>query len=88
MIDATVERRGEISNDELILLCLKNAPEGTDRKQVTRLIKQYENLPKLIVIPQQGVLFIEEPPKHLEGLDKLSQRKSPWEDDECKHSTS
>ena len=37
----------------------------------------------LIVVPQQGVLFIEEeveePPRFLEGLDKLSQRESPWE---------
>ena len=42
MIDATVEKRGEISDDELILVCLKNAPEGTDRKQVLSLIRDYE----------------------------------------------
>ncbi len=29
----------------------------------------------------------EEPARYLEGLDKLSQRESPWEGDECKHST-
>ena len=92
MIDATIAKRGVISDEELLVICLKNAPEGTDRKQVLRLIKRYEDAPNLIVIPQQGVLFIEEeledPPKYLEGLDKLSKRKSPWEDNECKHSTS
>ena len=46
MIDATVGRRGSISKDELILLCLKNAPEGTDRKQILKLIKEYEALTK------------------------------------------
>ena len=43
MVDATVERREEISDEELILLCLKNAPEGTDRKQVISLIRSYES---------------------------------------------
>ena len=32
-----------ISDVECILLCLKNAPCGTDRKQVIRLIKEYES---------------------------------------------
>jgi len=45
----------------------------------------------LIVVPQQGVLYIEEeneePARFLEGLDKLRKRKCPWEDDECTHST-
>ena len=45
----------------------------------------------LVVIPQQGILFIEEeveePARFLEGLDKLRKRKCPWEDDECTHST-
>ena len=31
-----------ISDDELILRCLKNAPCGSDRKQAMRLIKIYE----------------------------------------------
>ncbi len=31
-----------ITDDELILICLKNAPCGTDRKQVNRVIKFYE----------------------------------------------
>ncbi len=31
-----------ITDDELILICLKNAPCGTDRKQTQRLIQQYE----------------------------------------------
>ncbi len=32
-----------ISDDELILRCIKNAPCGTDKKQVERLIKDYES---------------------------------------------
>ena len=35
-----------ISDSECILLCLKNAPCGTNRKQVERLIKDYENQSK------------------------------------------
>jgi hypothetical protein len=31
-----------ITDDELILICLKNAPCGTDRKQVNKVIKLYE----------------------------------------------
>ena len=31
-----------ISDDELILRCIKNAPEGCDKKQAMRLIKIYE----------------------------------------------
>jgi len=31
-----------ISDDELILRCLKNAPCGSDRKQAMKLIKLYE----------------------------------------------
>ena len=31
-----------ISDDELILRCLKNAPCGSDKKQAERLIKIYE----------------------------------------------
>jgi len=30
-----------ISDNKLILICLKNAPCGSDKKQVERLIKQY-----------------------------------------------
>ena len=33
-------------DEELILICLKNAPEGTDGKQVLELIKEYEDLTK------------------------------------------
>jgi len=32
-----------ITDDELILMCLKNAPCGADRKQVIDLIKKYED---------------------------------------------
>ena len=32
-----------ITDDELILMCIKNAPCGADRKQVTALIKKYED---------------------------------------------
>ena len=60
MIDATVAKREVISDEELLVICLKNAPEGTDKKQVMRLIKRYEDAPNLIVIPQQGVLYIKE----------------------------
>ena len=31
-----------ITDDDLIYICLKNAPCGTDRKQVINLIKVYE----------------------------------------------
>jgi hypothetical protein len=31
-----------ITDNELILRCLNNAPCGCDKKQVTRLIKSYE----------------------------------------------
>ena len=31
-----------ISDRDCILLCLKNAPCGTDKKQVERLIKEFE----------------------------------------------
>jgi hypothetical protein len=34
--------RPTITEDELILLCLKNAPCGTDRKQVMSIVKKYE----------------------------------------------
>ncbi len=33
-----------ITDNELILICLKNAPCGSDKKQVTQLIKTYEEL--------------------------------------------
>ena len=32
-----------ISDNELILRCLRNAPCGSDRKQAIRLIKTYED---------------------------------------------
>ena len=37
-------QRPAITDRELILLCLGNAPCGTDKKQVDKLIKHYENL--------------------------------------------
>ena len=37
-------QRDPISDNECILICLRNAPCGTDRKQVIRLIKRYEEL--------------------------------------------
>ena len=33
-----------ITDDDLIYLCLKNAPEGVDRKQVASLIRVYESI--------------------------------------------
>ena len=35
-------QRPSISDRECILICLNNAPCGTNRKQVERLIKEYE----------------------------------------------
>jgi len=35
-----------ITDDELILMCIKNAPCGADRKQVLALIKKYEEKTK------------------------------------------
>ena len=32
-----------ISDDEFILMCIRNAPCGSDRKQVMNLIKIYED---------------------------------------------
>ena len=32
-----------ITDDELILMCIKNAPCGADRNQVIALIKKYED---------------------------------------------
>ena len=88
MIDATVSRRGKISDEELLIICLKNAPEGTDRKQVLRLIKYYEIIlsqptgPANIFPQEDFHPTQEEPARYLDGLAKLSQRKSPWEGDE------
>ena len=36
-------KRIPISDEECILLCLKNAPEGTNKKQVMRLIESLTN---------------------------------------------
>ena len=46
-VDGEVDKWGftikpSITEDELILLCLKNAPCGTDRKQVVSVVKKYE----------------------------------------------
>jgi len=35
------EQRDPISDKECILICLKNAPVGTDKKQVARLVEKY-----------------------------------------------
>ena len=32
-----------ITDTDLIIMCLKNAPCGADRKQVDRLVKHYES---------------------------------------------
>lgn len=37
-------QRDPISDEECILICLKNAPCGTDKKQVDHLIKNYQEL--------------------------------------------
>ena len=34
-------QRLPITDEECILICLRNAPEGTDRKQVERLISKF-----------------------------------------------
>ena len=47
-IEGKVDKHGftikpPITDDELILMCIKNAPCGTNRKQVIALIKKYED---------------------------------------------
>ena len=47
-IEGEVDKHGftikpSITDDELILMCIKNAPCGADRKQVISLIKKYED---------------------------------------------
>lgn len=47
-IEGKVDKHGftikpSITDDELILMCIKNAPCGADRKQVISLIKKYED---------------------------------------------
>ena len=47
-IEGKVDKHGftikpSITDDELILMCIKNAPCGSDRKQVLALIKKYED---------------------------------------------
>lgn len=37
------EQRDPISDDECILICLRNAPCGTDKKQVAKLIMEFES---------------------------------------------
>ena len=37
-------QRDPILDEECILICLKNAPCGTNKKQVESLIKKYENI--------------------------------------------
>ena len=38
----------EISDHDHILICLRNAPCGTDRKQSERLIKEYEKRDRIV----------------------------------------
>jgi hypothetical protein len=50
-IEGEVDKHGftikpSITDDELILMCLRNAPCGSDRKQVLSLIKTYESILK------------------------------------------
>ena len=47
-IEGEVDKHGftikpSITDDELILMCIRNAPCGADRKQVMALIKKYED---------------------------------------------
>lgn len=35
-------QKDPISDDELIFICLNNAPCGTDRKHVAKVVKKYE----------------------------------------------
>jgi hypothetical protein len=47
-IDGEVDKWGftikpTISDTECILICLRNAPCGTDKKQVDKIIQQYQN---------------------------------------------
>ena len=37
------EQRDPIRDDECILICLRNAPCGTDKKQVAKLIMEFES---------------------------------------------
>jgi len=37
-------QRDPISDEECILICIKNAPCGTNKKQVDRLITKYQNI--------------------------------------------
>lgn len=37
------EQRDPISDEECILICLNNAPVGTDKKQVAKLINEIQN---------------------------------------------
>jgi hypothetical protein len=37
-------QKDQISDEKCILICLNNAPCGTDKKQVDRLIKNYQEL--------------------------------------------
>jgi hypothetical protein len=46
-VESPIGRNGRvtrlpISDKEVILRCLRNAPEGIDKKQAQRLIKKYE----------------------------------------------
>ena len=48
-VDGQVDKHGftikpSISDNELILRCLRNSPCGSDRKQVMKLIKHYEEI--------------------------------------------
>jgi len=42
LISGDLQLNPSISDNELIIICLKNAPCGSDKKQVERLIKNYE----------------------------------------------
>ncbi len=48
-VDGQVDKHGftikpSIGDNELILRCLRNAPCGSDRKQVMKLITHYEEI--------------------------------------------
>jgi len=41
-------QRDPISDKECILICLRNAPCGTDKKQVERIIKELNGTERLV----------------------------------------
>ena len=47
-VEAPIDKHGfsmkpEISDQEVIRICLRNAPEGVDKKQVQRILEDFAN---------------------------------------------